>query len=83
MLTETEISNEELDYIEWSHQQAQIRNDDKEAHKHVDRWMHVIRAELHRMHEEGIDPYIAWLAVVMTTDMWGDHHWLSELKPAG
>jgi hypothetical protein len=61
--------------------QHQWLMDAQEALKYMDRWMQVIRDELQRMREEGVDPHIAWLSIYLTTDSWEECSRLHELKP--
>ena len=83
MSMELEIEYDDSGYIEWEESECRMREYREEAQKHIDRWQQVIRAELQRMREEGIDPFIAWLAIDMFTDMFDIRYGLSELKPTG
>ena len=59
-----------------------MHENQEKAKKHTDRWLHVIRSELELMEKEGIDPYIAWLSFVDTTDFWGSVDHIGDLHPS-
>jgi hypothetical protein len=77
---EVKITEEEMREINWHYKQAEFGSECEEASQYRDRWRQVIGDELQRMHEEGIDPYIAWLSVSNATDLFG-RSVLEDLRP--
>jgi hypothetical protein len=81
MPTKADTESEQADESEFYAKQALMQMDAIEARKYMGHWLHVIRDELQSMRKEGVDPYIAWLAISMATDPWTGA--LEELKPTG
>jgi len=79
------FSQEEIaeleDHLRFQENERQVRADEEEAAKFIDRWLQVIRSELQLMRSEGVDPYIAWLAVRIATDWWRADDHLGDLCP--
>jgi hypothetical protein len=59
---------DQSDEVDFLYHLFEMRRDHEEAEKLVDRWRHVIRDELQRMRGDGLDPHIAWLALVMASE---------------